>query len=96
MKNESWGLALKIMANISGWIAGPVIIGLYLGKWLDQKFGTDPWLFLITLGVCFFISMFGLVRTALQEFKQIDRDYAAAKKSPSITDETRDPKQPPK
>jgi F0F1-type ATP synthase assembly protein I len=81
MKNESWGLALKVMANISGWIAVPVIIGLYLGKWLDQKFGTDPWLFLITIGVCFIISMVGLVKSALQEFKQIDREYQDAKPS---------------
>ena len=80
MKNESWGLALKVMANVSGWIAFPVIIGLYLGKWLDKKFGTDPWLFLITIGVAFFVSMFGLVRSALKEFKQVDKEYEDAKK----------------
>jgi len=75
MKKDSWNLALKIMANISGWIAFPVIIGLFLGKWLDQKFKTEPWLFLLTIGFCFFVSMFGLVTNALKEFKQIERDY---------------------
>jgi len=75
MKNDSWNTALRIMANISGWIAFPVIIGLYLGKWLDQKFGTDPWLFLITIGIFFFISMYGLVTSTLKEAKKIEKGY---------------------
>jgi len=74
MKNDSWNLALKVMANISGWIAFPVIIGLFLGKWLDQKFGTEPWLFLATIGACFVISMYGLTVNALKEFKQAERE----------------------
>lgn len=79
MKKNSWSLALKIMANISGWIAFPVIIGLFLGKWLDQKFKTEPWLFLITIGFCFFVSMFGLVTNALKEFKQIEKECKDSK-----------------
>lgn len=79
MKNDSWSLALKVMANISGWIAFPIIIGLFLGKWLDQRFGTEPWLFLTTIGVCFIISIYGLVINALKEFKKIEKDYDAAK-----------------
>ncbi|MFA5184833.1 MAG: AtpZ/AtpI family protein [Patescibacteria group bacterium] len=74
MKKDSWNVALRIMANISGWIAFPVIIGLYLGKWLDQKFGTDPWLFLATIMVFFFISMYGLVTSTLKEAKRSERD----------------------
>lgn len=79
MKNDSWSLALKVMANISGWIAFPVIIGLFLGRWLDRRFGTDPWLFVITIGVCFIISIYGLVINALKEFKKIEKDCAAEK-----------------
>ncbi|MFA6194712.1 MAG: AtpZ/AtpI family protein [Patescibacteria group bacterium] len=79
MKNESWSLALKVMANISGWIAFPVIIGLFLGRWLDRRFGTEPWLFLTTIGACFIISIYGLVINSLKEFKKIEKDYAAEK-----------------
>lgn len=79
MKNESWSVALKVMANISGWIAFPVIIGLFLGRWLDERFGTEPWLFLATIGVCFLISIYGLVINALKEFKKIEKEYAADK-----------------
>ncbi len=79
MKNETWSLALKVMANISGWIAFPVIIGLFLGRWLDRRYGTEPWLYLATIGVCFMVSIFGLVRTSLKEFKKIEKDFAAQK-----------------
>lgn len=79
MKNDSWSLALKIMANISGWIAFPVVIGLFLGRWLDRHFGTEPWLFLATIGACFFVSIYGLVINSLKEFKKIEKEYAAEK-----------------
>jgi len=79
MKNDSWSLALKVMANISGWIAFPVIIGLFLGRWLDKRFGTEPWLFLATIGICFIISIYGLVINSLKEFKKIEKEYADKK-----------------
>jgi len=73
MKNEAWGQALRVLGNLSGWIAFPVLIGVILGKWLDRKFNTEPWLFLTTIGVCFLVSMYGLVINALKEFKKIER-----------------------
>ena len=72
-------MALRIMANISGWIAFPVIIGLFVGKWLDNKYGTEPWLFLITIGVCFTVSIIGLATMALQEFKKIEQEARKSK-----------------
>lgn len=90
MKNESWNLALKIMANISGWIAFPVIIGLFLGKWLDQKYGTEPWLFLITIGLCFTVSIFGLATMALQEFKKIEAETRLKKETISNVKQPQD------
>jgi F0F1-type ATP synthase assembly protein I len=74
MKKDSWSLALRTMAQISGWIAFPVIVGLFLGKWLDKKYGTEPWLFLTTIGVCFLISIYGLIINALKEFKKIEAE----------------------
>ena len=74
MKNEFWGTSLRIMANISAWIAFPVIIGLYLGKWLDQKFGTDPWLFLVTIAFFFLISLYGLFTSMKKEAKRLEKN----------------------
>jgi len=75
MKNESWATALRVMAKLSGWIAFPVLIGTFLGQWLDRKFGTEPWLFLGTIAFAFLISMYGLVTNAIKEFKKVDDEY---------------------
>lgn len=79
METKSWSLALKVMAKITGWIAFPVIIGMFLGKWLDQKYNTEPWLLLASIGVSFMISMFGLIKETLKEFKNIDKEYSFQK-----------------
>ncbi len=85
MNNESWSLALRLMARISGWIAFPVLIGVFLGKWLDKKFNTEPWLFLIMVAVCFLVSMYGLVVSALKEFKKIEQEAQAKKQSAAVS-----------
>ncbi|MFA5023742.1 MAG: AtpZ/AtpI family protein [Patescibacteria group bacterium] len=84
MKNDSWSIALRVLVNLSGWIAGPIIIGLIVGKWLDKKYGTEPWLFLTTIGVCFLVSMYGLVINALKEFKKIERESRGEDKQAEI------------
>ena len=75
MKNESWSIALKVAAKLSGWVAFPVIIGTFLGQWLDKKYDTEPWLFLATIGFAFIVSIYGLIVSALKEFKAIDLEY---------------------
>lgn len=72
MKDTTWSIALRIMTKLTGWIAFPIIIGVFLGRWLDRKYGTEPWLFLATIGVAFVISMYGLVINAVKEFKKIE------------------------
>lgn len=67
-----WQPALIMSAKLSGWIAAPVIIAVFLGEWLDKKYGTEPWLFLASVGGAFVISMFGLVIEAGKEFRKIE------------------------
>jgi|GEM_PF-318478 len=71
-KNEYLAIALRVMSNLTAWIAGPIIIGVFLGKWLDNRYHTEPWLFLASIGFCFLISMYGLITNALKEFKKIE------------------------
>jgi len=73
--------ALQVFAKLSGWIAFPVIIGAFLGKWLDKRYGTEPWLFLGVVGFSFIISMFGLVSNALKEFKKIEKQSKEEKEN---------------
>ena len=67
-----WQPALTLFAKFSGWIVVPVIAGVLIGKWLDDKYGTDPWLFLATVGFAFLISMFGLIKNVGEEYRKID------------------------
>ena len=75
-----WQPGLVLFAKLSGWIAVPVVIAVFLGTWLDKKFGTAPWLFLATVGASFLLSMFGIVRDSLQEMKRIEKEEEKKRK----------------
>lgn len=85
-----WQPGLLLFGRLSGWIVGPVILAVILGKWLDNRFGTKPWLFLATVGVAFAVSMIGLVREGMQAIKQAEKE---GKKEPkdSAPDAGNDP-----
>ncbi|MCG2690595.1 AtpZ/AtpI family protein [Candidatus Parcubacteria bacterium] len=74
-KNAAWWQpSLILFAKFSGWIAAPVIIAAFLGRWLDKKYGTEPLLFLATVGFAFLISMLGLVKTVKEEYRKIEKE----------------------
>jgi F0F1-type ATP synthase assembly protein I len=75
-----WQPHLNLFIRLSSWIVGPIIVGLMLGKWLEVKYGYEPWLFLGTVGLSFVISMVGLITNTLAEYKKIAEDEAKAKK----------------
>lgn len=68
-----WQPAIIMFIKSSVWIAAPVIIALYLGKWLDKRYATDPWLFLASVGLAFAVSLFGLIRNTAREFKKLEK-----------------------
>jgi len=59
--------------RLSVWIAAPVLLAVFFGKWLDKKFGTEPWLFLVLVGMAFLISMFVLAREVTKEYNKIEK-----------------------
>ena len=63
---------LFVFIKLSGWIFPPVLVGVIVGGWLDEKYKTQPWLFLLCVGVAFLISMAGLVISASKMYKNID------------------------
>jgi len=67
-----WQPGILLFAQLSGWIVAPIIIAVYLGKWLDQRYGTKPWLFLLTVIIAFVISMVGIVREAMAAINKIE------------------------
>ncbi|MBP6060888.1 MAG: AtpZ/AtpI family protein [Candidatus Pacebacteria bacterium] len=58
----NWQPAVEIFSQVSGWIAGPIILALIVGKYLDGYFNTKPWIFLGLTGLAFFVSTFGIVK----------------------------------
>jgi F0F1-type ATP synthase assembly protein I len=74
IKRPWWQDSVMLFTQLSGWIGIPVILGVFLGRWLDQRYNTEPWLFLITVGVAFAISMIGIVKEAGGAMKKIEQD----------------------
>ncbi len=67
-----WQPGMQLFARLSGWIGGPIIVAVFLGKYLDNRYRTEPWLFLATVGMAFVISMVMLIKIGFEEFKKIE------------------------
>ena len=78
MENKSqkpwWQPGLIVFAEVTGWIAVPIIIALFLGRYLDEKYNSEPWFFLGLTGVAFIISCTGMVVVAGKYIKQIEKE----------------------
>lgn len=68
-----WVEPLKMFSRLSAWIVFPVLLGALVGKWLDRKYDSSPRWFLIVIGLSFVISMFGLIKNTLEEYKKIEK-----------------------
>lgn len=74
IKKIWWQPAMAISAKFSAWIIFPLLAGVFLGKWLQQKIGWEPWTFLITVGAAFLISIGGLIAGVTKEYKRIEKE----------------------
>jgi len=72
-KDAWWQPAVFMFLRLSVWIATPVLLAIFFGKWLDKKLGTEPWLFLILVGTAFLLSMFVLARQVTKEYNKIEK-----------------------
>ena len=64
---------MRIFVRLSVWIVFPVLIGAFLGKWLDRKYDSAPKWFLIVIGLSFLVSMVALVKNTMAEYKKIEK-----------------------
>lgn len=78
-KKGEYGSILLLFVRLSGWIVGPIILALTIGIWLDRRYDTSPWLLLTAVGVSFFVSMAGLVKETLKEYKSIQSSLSEEK-----------------
>lgn len=80
MKNENkksfnWNLAVRLAMILSSWVVFPIIIGFFLGSYLDKRYDSSPKWLLIVLGASFLVSIIGLIKDVLKESKKIDENY---------------------
>jgi len=80
-QEDSWRSGLRLAILMSGWLVGPVVIATVVGYFLDQRYGTKPWLFLISLGLAFTLSSLGLVKTVNDSLKELNEDKKAQDKN---------------
>jgi len=76
-----WQPAVEMSLRFSGWVVFPVLIAMFLGEWLDEKFNTKPWIFLASIGFAFTISMIGLIKSASEEFNKISNNSSKKDKN---------------
>lgn len=69
-----WQPGLILFFKLSGWITGPIIISLFLGKYLDRVFGTEPWIFLSLTAIAFTVSTFAIILYYTKELKRIEEE----------------------
>jgi F0F1-type ATP synthase assembly protein I len=58
--NIWWRPGVALFIKISGAIAVPVILALFIGEYLDERYGTKPLFLLILIGIAFIISIYSL------------------------------------
>jgi len=73
-----WKPAVEIFSEISTWIAVPIILALIVGKALDNRYGTKPWMLIILAGIGFLISSFGIVK-AVKRFVEKTKEEVKKK-----------------
>lgn len=65
---------LQVFAKVSVWIITPVIFSLIIGKFLDNKFNTEPWILIVTLALSFTFSMITIIKIAKKSMNKIDKN----------------------
>lgn len=73
-ENPWWQPGMLLFGRLSGWIAGPIVAALFIGKWLDKKYDSEPWIFLASVAIAFIISSVGIVRESKIVMNKIIED----------------------
>lgn len=68
--------ALGLTGGIGFIMAACILGGYYLGHYLDSKFGTAPWLLILTLLLCMtagFLEIYNMLKRATKETSKDDK-----------------------
>jgi len=64
---NSWQMVgLKVFLKIWGWLIGPLVFFLVLGKFLEGRFSQwAPWPFILCMGLGFAVTVIGILKETL-------------------------------
>ena len=74
VKDLWWKPAVTIFSNVSAWIAGPIILALILGKYLDKRYNSAPWFFIGLTILSFIISITAIWKILQKYIKEIEKE----------------------
>ena len=73
-KDVAWfAPAIELFSQLAAWLVFPIIVAIFLGKWLDTKFETEPKWYFLCVGISFLITMAGLVKYTLKAVRKMDK-----------------------
>lgn len=73
-KNKAnWVPAVQVFSEISTWIAIPAILGAIGGSALDKHFSTKPIMLIISSGLAFIISAWGIIKSVKKYAEKIKK-----------------------
>ncbi|NTW23048.1 AtpZ/AtpI family protein [Candidatus Falkowbacteria bacterium] len=67
-----WQPGLILFLKLNGWIVAPVVVAIIIGKWLDGRLGTAPWVMVASIIIAFSLSVFGITRQGLKAMNSQD------------------------
>lgn len=70
-EQDWWKPSLVLFIRLSGWVALPVVLALFFGRYLDNKFNIGPWGLLFCVGAAFLLTSVGIVVEASKAINQI-------------------------
>jgi len=79
--NKWWVAGVRMFGEISVWIVVPIVLALFIGKYLDNKYDSAPWLFLGCTALAFIISIFGIWKILSKYLKEIEKEILEKKKN---------------
>lgn len=59
----------------------PILVSFFIGRYLDNKYHTTPWIFLSLTGVAFIISIFSIWRNLVVYLKKLEKEEQAKKEN---------------
>lgn len=74
-----WQRPLQIFSEITGLIVVPIVAALYLGKWLDKKYDSEPWFMVAMVCIGTIIAGIFVYRIAYKYIKETEKEARKVK-----------------